>query len=203
MLSDLLPPYCNNDDTLSLLNELFVLALSTKTTINTSKLHFETIFEFLKECVAMYGDVIERAVTLSLSGGEVRQIDWEIRRILEKSFLDTVTAVQESLGSVWTLPREQRNGQDAFETKPSPKHRISEKSNESLASILTLCKCCLQKCPLFLLRLPAMSGVNRDNDMLLRRALDSAIDSVNDTDPEVISCSIAFLTALVRIQQFY
>lgn len=165
---------------------------------SSSRAHFEVAFEFVGNFVTTYGEDVEKGALATLSGSLLHDNVRELGRLLEKLILDTVAAVQENLGNVWTSPMsEQGMGEDAFERKPSPVRKPQMKSNESLAGILCFLKKAMGVCPVFLLHLPASPGKDREDDMLLRRAVDSAVVSLNDSDPEIARNSIAFLEALV------
>lgn len=146
-----------------------------------------------------YGEGIESGALAALSGSTLSDQVREVGRLLEELLLNTVAAVQESLGDVWTSPREQGQGQAAFESKPpAPAPKAPPKSNELLGGLLSLLAKCLNICPLFLLHVPAAPGVNRDSDLLLRRAVDSAVSCLDDVDPETTRCAIHFLHEMVR-----
>jgi hypothetical protein len=111
--------------------------------------------------------------------------------------LGTIAATQASLGSVWTSPKEQEEGQSAFESKPFPAPKPGSISDESLGGMLSLTRKGLEQCPAFFLQLPAGRGIDRGDDTLLRRAVTSAVASLNDTDPDIVLNAIMLLNAMV------
>ena len=163
-----------------------------------SRAHFEVAFAFVDKFLSAYGDLVEKGALDALGGSPVQEHVKEPGRLLEDLILETTTSVQENLGDIWTNPSEQGNGEEAFERKPSPVRKPTMKSNESLAGILSFLTKALDICPVFLLHLPAAKGKDFEDDMLLRRAVDSSVASLNDSDPELAKNSISFLQTLVR-----
>ena len=199
LLSDLLPPACHDLTSVRLLDKLCSVATAFLQKTSSSRAHFEVAFEFVGNYVNAYGGDVEKGTLSTLGGSSVQDFTKELGRLLEQLILGTVAAVQENLGNVWDSPSEQGQGEDAFESKPSPVRKPQMKSNESLAGILSFLTKGLEVCPVFLLHLPAAPGKDPEDDMLLRRAVDSAVASLNDSDPEIARNSIAFLEALVRM----
>lgn len=144
-----------------------------------------------------YGETVEKGFVASLAGVQILNSDRDLRTFLEELITHNVAAAKESLGNVWTMPREQKNGQDAFESKPPPKRQPLSKSNECLGAVLSVLAKCVDKCPLLTLQLPAAPGVESGNDRLIRRAVDSAVDALGFTDPEIVRNAVLFLIALV------
>jgi len=199
LLSDLLPPVCHDAESVKLLRELCGLVTAVLKRASDSRAHFEVAFVFVGDFVATYGEDVEKGALAALSGSSLPDHVREIGRLLENLILETIASVQENLGNVWTNPSEQGNGEEAFERKPSPVKKPQMKSNESLAGILSFLTKALEVCPVFLLHLPAAPGKDHEDDMLLRRAVDSAVASLNDSDPELARHSISFLKAMVCI----
>jgi len=189
---------CHDAASVKLIGELCSIATAVLEKASDSRAHFEVAFVFVGNFVTAYGADVETGALATLAGTSVQDHIKELGRLLESLILGTVAAVQENLGNVWTSPSEQGNGEEAFERKPSPVKRPHMKSNESLAGILLFLTKALGVCPVFLLHLPAGPGKDREDDKLLRRAVDSAVVSLNDDDPEIVRNSIAFLEALVR-----
>jgi hypothetical protein len=202
MLSHMIPPFCDNDRSVNLLRELCSIVASTRVSVSSSHGDFEKIFDFTCKCIDAYGGVIEKGLIASLSGISSPRIYLEVRRILETLITENVTSVKGSLGSVWTLPREQKNGQDAFESKPTPKPHYVLRSADSLGSVFTMLTKCLCKCPLLAVNLPATPVCESESDSLLRRAVDSAVDSLSTGDPLITSNAISFLKSLVSLLCF-
>jgi hypothetical protein len=197
LLSDLLPPDCDDENNLNLFKELCTIVSSIKNIASTNRAHFEVIFEFIGNCIDLYGCTIDKGLIASRAGVQLLSSDYQVRRLLDELLVENISAIKESLGSVWTMSREQKNGQDAFESKPSPRRPSPPTTNECLAAVFSVLRKCLDQCPLFALHLPAAPGVDRDNDMLLRRAVEAAVDSLSVSDPEISHNSILFLISLV------
>jgi hypothetical protein len=196
----MLPSSCDDASNFKLLRELCSLACSILTETSTHRAHFEVVYGFICKFLETYGESVEKVALATLSGASIQGSETEMVKLLEEVMLRTVAAVQETLGNVWTSASEQGNGQEAFESKPSPARKPQTKSNESLAGILSFLKQALISCPVFLLHLPSAPGKDSEDDMLLRRAIDSAVASLNDSDPELTRNAIAFLKTLVRMR---
>jgi hypothetical protein len=192
-----MPPDYDINGSLTLLKDLCAVSSSMLRTQNGSPVHFESIFEFLKDFVYTHGHKIEKWALASTESMSVNFNDEEAARLLEDLMLGTIEATRASLGSVWTSPKEQGEGQSAFESKPPPAPKPGSISNESLAGMLSLTQKGLDQCPVFFLQLPAVRGIDREDDRLLRRAVDSAVASLNDSDPDIVLNAIIILTAMV------
>jgi hypothetical protein len=175
------------------------LASSILRKTSVSKTHCEVVSGFVCKFLVAHGNTVEKVASASQNGSSVRDSDREVAELLEELMSSTVAAVQESLGSIWICRSEQGNGQDAFESKPLPVQKPQAKSNESLAGILSFLQQALVSCPIFLLHIPAAPGNGRDDNKLLRKAIDAAVESLNDSDPEITRNSIYFLKTLVWI----
>ena len=158
---------------------------------------FQEVFDLIGACIDLYGTTIEKGFVASMAGTEILKSDQEVTRLIEDLIVTNVASAKESLGTVWTLPREQKNGQDAFESKPLPRRQPVVKSTESLSAVLVMLTKCLGKCPLFSMHLPVAPGVENDTDMLLRRAVDSSVDCLSAGDPEITKTAILFIKTLV------
>lgn len=196
ILSDLLPPTCDDEMSLKLLRELCTVATSILRKTSRSKAHFEVVFGFICKFLLVHGETVEIFSVAARSGHAIQGSGREIGTLLEELVLRTVASVQELLGDVWTSRGEQRNGQDAFESNPSPPRTAQKKSNESLAGMLSFLKQALVSCPTFLLHLHCVKE-HEGGDLLFRRAVDSAVASLNDNNPEITGSAIGFLNALV------
>ena len=133
----------------------------------------------------------------SLAGNPITEPDQKLGEMFENQVLVTIASVQDILGNAWTCASEQGNGQDARESVPTPPRVDPPKSNEALGCMLTFSTKAVETCPVFLFQLPSAPDKDRDEDKLLRRAVDSAVVALNDTDPEIVESSIVFLMALV------
>jgi hypothetical protein len=196
LLSALMPPNYDIKGSLTLLKDLCAVSSSMLRTQHDRPVHSEAIFEFLEDFVHTHGHKIEKA--LESTGSMSNNLnDKEAARLLEDLVLGTIAATQASLGSVWASPKEQGGGQSAFESKPSPAPKPGSISDESLGGMLSLTQKGLEQCPVFFLQLPAGLGIDRGDDTLLRRAVTSAVASLNDTDPDIVLNAILLLTAMV------
>jgi hypothetical protein len=192
-----MPPDYDINGSMALLKDLCAVSASMLKTQHGRPVHFESIFEFLEDFVHTHGYKIEKWASESTESMSVNLNDKEAARLLENLMLGTITATQASLGSVWTIPKEQEEGQSAFERKPSPAPKPGSISDESLGGMLSLTRKGLEQCPVFFLQLPAGRGIDRGDDILLRRAVTSAVASLNDTDPDIVLNAIMLLTAMV------
>jgi hypothetical protein len=206
-LSDLLPPSCEDGNSLKLLHELCQLTSSIlQKPPATNKTYLNVVFGFMSKFLKMYGKNLE---TKSISFERVyadTPCGIAIENLLQGMISSIFETVQESLGNVWTCPSEQGNGQVAFESKPIHISKVRLKSNESLGGVLCFLTEGLVSCPNFFIRIPIPMGRdidhddnNNSSDILVRRAVDSALSSLDDSnDTETITSAILFLTVLVR-----
>lgn len=201
LFTELTPLSAANDDFV-LLKELALLGksvISGAATANQEGTNnrFEVALHFLRFFVETFGLEIEGTVLEQVKGSSSSGRGQELSHILEGSLVETVTAAQRYLGKTWTSPREQGQGQPPFEVKPPPVLEVENRSSDALPSTLVLLTKCLELCPTFLLRLPAELGTKREDDTVLRRAVDSATSSLSDDDLEVMRSSIRFLQVFV------
>lgn len=192
-----MPPDYDINGSLTLLKDLCAVSSSMLRTQHGRPVHFESNFEFLEDFVYTHGHKIEKWALESNESMSINLNDKEAARLLEDLMLKTIAATQASLGSVWTSPKEQGKGESAFESKPSPAPKPGSISNESLGGMLSLMQKGLEQCPAFFLQLPAGRGIDRGDDILLRRAVASAVASLNDTEPDIVLNAILLLTAMV------
>jgi hypothetical protein len=197
LLSALMPPDYDINGSMTLLKDLCVVSSSILRTQHGRPVHFESIFEFLKDFVHTHGRKIEKWALEGTENMSVNLNDKEAAHQLGDLMLGTIAATQASLGSVWVSPKEQGEGQSASESKPSPAPKPGSISDESLGGMLSLTRKGLEQCPVFFLQLPAGRGIDRGDDILVRRAITSAVASLNDTDPDIVLNSILLLTAMV------
>ena len=198
-----MPPDYDTNGSMALLKDICAVSSSMLRTQHDRPVHFESILEFLEDFVHTYGHKIERWASESDESMSVNFNDKEAARLLEDLMLGTIAATEASLGSVWTSPKEQEEGQSALESKPSPAPKPGSISDESLGGMLSLTRKGLEQCPVFFLQLPAGRGVDRGDDILLRRAITSAVASLNDTDPDIVLYAIMLLNAMVSALLWY
>ena len=158
---------------------------------------FDVAFQFLGSFTEVHGADVERATLETLVGGTRNSRAQELGRILERNLVGTVTAAQKLLGEAWTRPREQGQGQPAFEVKPPSPSKEPKVFNDALANCLSMLTVSLRVSPVFLVHLPAENGMQREKDTILRRAVDSATSALGDEEVEVVRSAVQFLKAFV------
>jgi hypothetical protein len=182
-----------------LLKELSTISFSFLRLTGEHRARPDIVFGFLDSIAEVHGEAVEKASVGALNGLAVDETTLEIFRIFEAVILNTVSSVEGSLGNHWGSQSEQGvAGQVAFESKASPPRKIPDKSNESLSGMLMFLTKALKVCPVFMLHLPLAQGAEREDEQLLRQAVDSSVASLNDSDPEVTRSAIVFLKVLVR-----
>lgn len=199
LLVNLLPPSVRDDYSLGLLRDLGAVASSMIASGTTNSVLFESLCTFLDEFIVAHGEAIDTGTTSVLRATSGFAGEREIFRLAEGLFLSAIEYALPALGEDWTRPAEQREGQAAVESQDAgslPKR--SEATTECLSTLLPLLQTCLDLAPVFLAYLPARPGVDREQDMLLRRAIDSTVGSLNDTDSELVIRSISLLETMVR-----
>ncbi len=166
---------------------------------------FQPIFAFVKATVETSGESINKSLQEKLEGltsSSERDYFDDIGKCLEELILRTIAAVRSFLGSTWSRPNEQRQGQPAFEsrTSPIPEERSpsSTPSSDALHSIFSMLTTCATHCPVFLVNLPINIGSDRDDGTLFNQAVESAVPCIGNADLETSTNAIHYLLALVR-----
>jgi hypothetical protein len=157
----------------------------------------------LQTFVKTYGDVVDKTASASLEGQSTpsnSQRGREIGKCLESLLLSTVDAVKSCLGSTWASSQGQGQGQPPFESKAEP---IEERptSRDALSGMFTLLRTCAERCPIFLMHLPAGPSLDVKEDMLHRRAVESAVSSIIDSDTDTSKSAMEFLESTVKLTQ--
>lgn len=201
-LTECLPPECTDDTTQRLLNELCKIAISIIQSSHTTEkpLGIEPVFALLQSLVMVYGDVIDEDALATIEG-RVPPSGREIGRSLENLLLITVSAISTMLGTTWTSTQHQGQGQPAFESKAAPADSRKQISSRALLAMFSLLRVCTEKCPVFLLHLPAAAGLDRNEDLLLRPAVESAVASLLETDVDTCRGAMEFLEATLILSQ--
>ena len=158
---------------------------------------------FLQTFVKTYGDVVDKTASASLDGQSTpsnSQRGREIGKFLESLLLSTVDAVRSSLGSTWTSSQRQGQGQPPFESKAVP---IEERptSSDALSGMFTLLRTCAERCPIFLMHLPAAPSLDVKEDMLHRRAVESAVSCIIDGDTDTSKSAMEYLESTANLTQ--
>ena len=192
----MLPPTFDEEANRTLLRELCSTTRSILKAVN-ARTSLNPVFAFLENVVETFGARVEQTALDTLRGFVTGENERELGLLLEELVLDVVEAARPTLGDVWSTPRKQFKGELAFESKPSPIQRAGSMPNDSLAGVLSFLSRCLNICPVFLQHLPAGPGVDKDDDLMMRRAMDSAVASLSDADPALARCSTSFLQSVV------
>jgi hypothetical protein len=197
MLSQWLPSPPLDSTSKALVGNLLSLARSMAKTVHGTG-HFQQLFKFLQNFVHTYGEGIEMAAVAELRNELPVEDDREFGRMLQGVIVHIIAAAGPSLGTAWSRPREQRQGQQPFETKASLP-RVDTVPDDSLSGVFSFTTECLMTCPVFLLHLQALLGQDeqREEDLFVRRVADSAISALNDQDPDVARCAMKVLKTIV------
>jgi hypothetical protein len=196
MLSQWLPSPPLDSTSKVLVASLLSLARSTAKTVHGTG-HFQHLFKFLQRFVHTYGEGIEKAAVATLRNELPVEDDREFGRMLQEVIVHIIDAARPSLGAAWSRPREQRHGQQPFETKASLP-RVETVPDDSLSGVFSFTTECLVTCPVFLLHLQALlSHDERQEDLFVRRVAESAISALNDQDPDVARCAMKVLKTIV------
>ena len=200
-LADLLPPTVRDDYSLGLLRDLGGVASSMIAAGIPSRELFESLCEFLAQFIIAHGQAIDRGTEAMLRASTGFATEREIFRITEGLFLSAIEYARPTLGECWTRPTEQGQGQTPFEShEASSTSKLSESTKDCLVALLPLIQVCLDHSPAFLVYLPARPGVDREQDMLLRRAVDSTVGSLNEADADLTSSAIMLLEIMVSFE---
>ena len=198
LLVDLLPPSVRDDYSLGLLRDLGAIASSMIASGIASRELFESLCRFLGEFIVAHGEAIDKGTTSMLQSSPGFAAEREIFRLAEGLFLGAIEYARPALGEDWTRPAEQGQGQPPFESRNAAAPKLSESTKDCLAALLPLLQVCLDLSPVFLAYLPARPGVDREQDMLLRRAVDSTVGSLNEADSDLAVSAIRLLETMVR-----
>ena len=197
LLVDLLPPSTRDEYSLGLLRDLGAVASSMTASGIASRELFESLCRFLSEFITAHGESIDKGTTSMLQTSTGFAAEREVFRIAEGLFLSTIEYARPALGEEWTKPAEQREGQPPFESRNASTRKLSDSTKDCLAALLPLLQTCLDLSPVFLAYLPARPGVDREQDMLLRRAVDSTVGSLNEADSDLTMSAISLLETMV------
>lgn len=204
LLTDLLPPSVQDDYGLGLLRDLGAIASSMIASGIASRDLFESFCGFLDEFIIAHGEAIDRGTSSMLQASQGFAAEREIFRLAEGLFLSAIEYARPTLGEDWSRPAEQGNGQPPFESRNALTPRLPESSKECLAALLPLLRTSLDLAPVFFSYLPSRPGVDREHDTLFRRAVDSTVGSLNETDSDLIVSAIGFLETMVsQLVGFY
>lgn len=160
--------------------------------------HCEIAFRFIDALLNSVGTEVEKLSSAKLGGTVISDAGQELGRLVEMTVVESITASQENLGT-WTRAREQGQGQPAFESRSPIAVERKANSNDALASAFSMLSTALKTCPTFTFFLPAALGVDREEDTLLRRAIDAAACSLNDGNTDLVKSCICFLVSLVSV----
>jgi hypothetical protein len=180
----------------ALVGSLLTLA-RTIATSNDGAGRFQHLFLFLETFVHTHGNGIEKAALASLRNELPVEDDREFGQMLQDVISRIIEAAPPSLGSAWTRPKEQRQGQQAFESK-STAPKVETVPNDSLSGVFSFTTECLITCPVFLLHVEALlSQDHREEDLFVRRVAESATIALNDQDPEIARSAMKVLKTIV------
>jgi hypothetical protein len=196
LLSDLSPSSCSGETSKKLLKDIFAVAGLLLRPSDGSPV-FDPLLNYLQSFIHKFGEGVEKSALAAWRGSAVPEMEREIGTMLKELLLATLTAARNSLGDVWTSASEQNQGESAFESESSPTKRRPATPNDTLTGVFALLKNCLESCPVFIFHLPAASELDKDDEMLLRRALHSAVASINDVDPSIARSAMSLLKTAV------
>ena len=166
--------------------------------------HFNAkpVLDFLQTFVRVYGDAIDIDVRASLEGRAApssAERGMEVGKCLETLLLATIAAVDNMLGTTWTSSQRQKRGQPPFESKAEQVEDTRLTSNFALPGVFSLLRTCAEYCPVFLLHLPASAGLDRREDLLLRRAVESAVTALVESDEATSKSAMEFIEAIIAL----
>jgi len=207
-----MPTNLDNDAAFPLLQELFQLAtllVERRKATKDEEWNFGPALAFAGTAATIHGKSIDDYARLILRGrdnnGKTDESNDErahqLGTSLESLILASIEGVQELLGIKWNNPQRQGNGQPAFESKSEPvDHGSSHVSNTALAPMLQVLQTCAEHCPIFLVHLPTSRDQDRNEDLLILRAIESAVSSILEPDVATATSGMSFLEALHRVE---
>lgn len=183
---------------MSLLKELCSLCSSILTNSNGSKVALRPVAEFVTKLVNVHGKSVEaRAIEIvNQTQDASTSEDDETGKLLEGLIMSLVEASQSVLGAAWA-GKHQGQGQQPFESKPSPEPEKAPASMEGLSGIFSIHTACVRECPTFLIHLNLPSGAGHHDTLLVGRAVDSASAALTEVEVETVASSLVFLESAV------
>jgi hypothetical protein len=198
-LVECLPRDLDRGEGMSLLKELCSLCSSILTNSNGSKVALQPVAEFVTELVNVHGKSIEaRAIEIVNQTQDASTSEDETGKLLEGLVMSLVEASQSVLGAAWA-GKHQGQGQQPFESKPSPEPEKAPASMEGLSGIFSILTACVRECPTFLIHLNLPSGAGHQDTLLVGRAVDSASAALTEVEVETVASSLVFLESAVSV----
>ena len=200
-LVEFMPPECKNKGNLTVLKELSSIAFSILKKKDTeSQAKFQPVFRFLTEFVSDHGDAAENKTQEAMKGQATPEGKSDVVLVLTDLLLAAVDEFQSaSIAASMTNVEEQGQGQPAYESKSLPAPKGDAHIGDEICGMLTLFKTCLERCPSYFFQLPSAPGLEGQEDLLHRKATESAIALLNESDTETSKHAMGYLEALVRI----
>ena len=159
------------------------------------KNRFAPILPFLEQFVTIYGVGVEIITEAVVRGSSMLDPELAIGRRFEEALLSAATELLGSPIDIPMLSAEQKEGQSALESGPTP--RTASAPGESLAGMFSVIRACIVHCPQFLLSLNFANGHDQNKESILGRAIAMAADCTCDSDPDVGQQALEVLTSAV------
>ena len=203
-LVEFMPPECKNKGNLSVLHELCSVALSIlKNNDSESQARFKPVFRFLTAFVSAHGYFAEHRAQEALKGQVAPDENSGVVVILTDLLLAAVDEFQTaSVAASATNTKKQGQGQPAYESKTLPAPKGDAHIGEEMCEMLSLFESLLERCPSYFFQLPSAPGLEGQNDLLHRKATETAVGLLNESDAETSKCAMAYLETLVRLLLF-
>lgn len=200
-LVEFMPPECKNKGNLSVLQELCSVALSIlKMNDVENQVRFKPVFRFLTAFVSSHGDSAENRAQEALKGQAAPGGENDVVFILTDLLLAAVDEFQSaSVAASATNTKKQGQGQPAYESKTLPAPKGDAHIGEEMCEMFTLFEACLEHCPSYFFQLPSAPGLEGQNDLLHRKATETAVGLLNESDAETSKYAMAYLETLVRL----
>jgi hypothetical protein len=199
---EFLPSECGHKDSLSLLKELCSIAFSIlKKKGAEGNAKFQPVFEFINEIISIHGESIEKRAMESANGQAVSDREGDFVVIITELLLSAVEEFQTASAAAaasLNTSKEQGNGQPAFESKALPAPKGEFVPSDEFCGMFSMFKTCVERCPVYFVQLPSAPGLERQDDPLYQRTIDTAIEFLNESDPDTSKHAIEFLAATVR-----
>jgi len=200
-LVEILPPECNTKGNLSVLKDLCSIGFSILKNGSTgNQVKFQSVFRFLTAFVRDHGDFVEnRTREAIIAQTPAEEGKSEIVVLLTDLLLAAVDEFQVAslTTSAFDSNKEQGQGQAAYESKSAPAKKGEAHVGEEICEMLSLFTTCVERCPSFFFQLPSAPGLEGQQDLLHRKATESAIAFLNVSDTQTSTHAMAYLEALV------
>lgn len=162
---------------------------------------FTPILVFLQEFIKLHGEAVDRQIVENGKSENADDGSQDVTVVLSDLLLSAVDEFQVSSAASTSVasPKEQGQGQAAFESKSERGPKEVAGPSDELCGMFTLFQICVERCPAFFLSLPAAPDAHEGDDLLYSRAVDTAVGFLGETDTPTSLHAMSFMESLVSL----